>query len=230
MRCRSSTRCAASLNQAFADLPEAVENILSEDDATDDATIAVASRWLRGRQRTLLAPVAAGTIDQLLAASLKSRRGFLRWLGLSGKTMIIDEAHSFDAYMHGLLLTALTWLGRFGVPVIVMSATLPKRISAEMVGAWCRGAGVEAPDDTCAYPGWLFVGSDGATQTSQIPSEALSLKVRAAEVPHWATTSGTTSAGASGSYPERGLRPHGVQHRGRRSEVGDLPCPVGGRA
>lgn len=174
----------ASLNQSFANLPEMVESTLSD----DGDTIAVASQWLRGRRRTLLAPVAAGTIDQLLAASLKSRRGFLRWLGISGKTVIIDEAHSFDACMHGLLLTALTWLGRFGVPVIVMSATLPKRIAAEMVGAWCKGASVDAPEDACVYPGWLFVGSDGATQSSEVPSEAVSVELRAAEVPHWPTT------------------------------------------
>jgi len=174
----------ASLNQSFAGLPETVVSTLSD----DGDTVAVASQWLRGRRRTLLAPVAAGTIDQLLAASLRSRRGFLRWLGLSGKTVIIDEAHSFDAYMHGLLLTALTWLGRLGVPVIVMSATLPKRIAAEMVGAWCEGAGVDAPESACAYPGWLFVGSDGATQSSEVPSEVVSVEVRAAEVPHWPTT------------------------------------------
>lgn len=171
----------ASLNQSFAGLPETVESTLSD----DGDTIAVASQWLRGRRRTLLAPVAAGTIDQLLAASLMSRRGFLRWLGLSGKTVIIDEAHSFDAYMHGLLLTALTWLGRFGVPVIVISATLPKRIAAEMVSAWCKGAGVDVPEDACAYPGWLFVGSDGTTQSSGVPSEVVSVEVRAAEVHHW---------------------------------------------
>ncbi len=174
----------ASLNQSFADLPETVESTLSD----DGDTIAVASQWLRGRRRTLLAPVAAGTIDQLLAASLKSRRGFLRWLGLSGKTVIIDEAHSFDAYMHGLLLTALTWLGRFCVPVIVMSATLPKRIAAEMVSAWCKGAGVDVPEDACAYPGWLFVGSNGATRSSEVPSEAVFVEVRVSEVPHWPIT------------------------------------------
>jgi CRISPR-associated endonuclease/helicase Cas3 len=184
----------ASLNQRFDGLPERNENILSDDDNTskDDSTIAVASQWLRGRRRTLLAPVAAGTIDQVLAASLKGRRGFLRWLGLSGKTVIIDEAHSFDAYMHGLLLTVLTWLGRFGVPVIVMSATLPQRIASEMVSAWCKGAGIEAPNAISAYPGWLFVGDDGAGH-GFVQSEIVSVEVKTAvevktvRVPDWPT-------------------------------------------
>ncbi|MHB1571980.1 MAG: CRISPR-associated helicase Cas3', partial [Solirubrobacteraceae bacterium] len=145
-------------------------------------------QWLQGRRRTLLAPVAAGTIDQLLAVSLRSRRGFLRWLGLSGKTVVIDEAHSFDAYMHGILLTALTWLGKFGVPVIVMSATMPRRVAAEMVRAWCDGAGVDAPEDACPYPGWLFVGSDGATQRSEVPADTVSVDVQTVRVGDWASS------------------------------------------
>ncbi len=171
----------ASLNVTYTDLPD--RNV---DPISDDAeTVAVASRWLRGRQRTLLAPVAAGTIDQLLAATLRSRRGFLRWLGLSGKTVIIDEAHSFDAYMHGLLITALTWLGRFGVPVIVMSATLPERISREMVEAWCRGAGVEAPNEQCPYPGWQHVSVGGEIASDLVGSPDVTLGVRVVEVPRW---------------------------------------------
>jgi CRISPR-associated endonuclease/helicase Cas3 len=121
----------ANFNDAFLSTPTR-ESIHITD---DDETKTVASQWLRGRQRTLLAPVAAATIDQLLAATLRSKLSFLRWFGLSGKVVVIDEAHAFDAYMNGLLETALRWLGAFGVPVIVMSATIPSRVSQGLVAS-----------------------------------------------------------------------------------------------
>ena len=169
----------ASLNKKFDDLPK----ILSDDD-----TVVMSAQWLRGRHRSLLAPIAAGTIDQLLAASLKSRRGFLRWLGFSGKTVIIDEAHSFDAYMHGLLCTALRWLGRFGVPVIVMSATLPKRILTDMMNAWCEGAGAKCSENANFYPGWMFIDHNGPTELCSIQADPVHLKVNTICVSDWENT------------------------------------------
>jgi len=172
----------AALNPAYSTLPQMQDDVTVSD---DDETVAISSQWLRGRQRTLLAPIAAGTIDQLLAASLRSKRGFLRWLGVSGKTVIIDEAHSFDAYMHGLFVTALEWLGRFNIPVIVMSATLPGRVAEELVAAWCRGAQVAAPTEPCPYPGWQFMGRDGSHVIKQIPAEPSRIEVTSVMVKNW---------------------------------------------
>lgn len=171
----------ASLNESYSSLPDGRVDPVSD----DSDTRLVATRWLRGRQRTLLAPVAAATIDQLLAATLRSRRGFLRWLGLSGKTVVIDEAHSFDAYMHGLLETALQWLGRFKVPVIVMSATMPSRVSGSLVRAWCSGAGLTAPESVCPYPGWLHVGLSGKVTAADVPTPLVELHVRRVDVADW---------------------------------------------
>lgn len=173
----------ASLNQSFIDLPYNLDDILSE----DTETIAIASQWLRGHRKTLLAPIVAATIDQLIAVALKSRRGFLRWLSISGKTIIVDEAHSFDAYMHGLLCTTLAWLGKFDIPVIIMSATLPRRIATEMIEAWCEGAGIAIKnfEKHCPYPGWLFVGNDGTIHSDKVTSTSTTVAVRVSKIPNW---------------------------------------------
>ncbi|MFC7512178.1 hypothetical protein ACFQV4_25570 [Streptomyces thermocarboxydus] len=78
-------------------------------------------------QRPLLAQFAVGTIDQALMAVLPVRHNALRLLALSCKTFIVDEAHAYDPYMQVLLGRLLNWLGAYGVPVVLLSATLRRR-------------------------------------------------------------------------------------------------------
>ncbi len=106
----------------------------SEDVSGDTAL--VAHRWLRGRKKGMLSSFSVGTIDQLLFASLKSKHLALRHLALAGKVVVIDEAHAYDAYMNTYLDRALAWLGRYGVPVIVLSATLPAGRRRELAQAY----------------------------------------------------------------------------------------------
>ncbi|WP_026116428.1 CRISPR-associated helicase/endonuclease Cas3 [Nocardiopsis valliformis] len=103
----------------------------------------VAHRWLRGRKKGMLASFSVGTIDQLLFASLKSRHLALRHLAMAGKVVIIDEAHAYDTYMNTYLDRALAWLGRYGVPVVILSATLPAGRRRELAQAYtgARGRG-----------------------------------------------------------------------------------------
>jgi CRISPR-associated helicase Cas3/CRISPR-associated endonuclease Cas3-HD len=96
-------------------------------------------RWLAGPKRTLLSSFVVGTIDQLLFAALRSKHLVLRHLGLAGKIVIIDEAHAYDVYMGRFLDRALEWLGAYGVPVIVLSATLPAHRRAELMKAYDDG-------------------------------------------------------------------------------------------
>ncbi|WP_164466154.1 CRISPR-associated helicase Cas3' [Actinoplanes teichomyceticus] len=100
---------------------------------------AAAHRWLAGRKRAMLAGFVIGTIDQLLFTALKKRHLVLRHLGLAGKVVVIDEAHAYDVYMSQYLDRALEWLGAYGVPVVVLSATLPARRRAEMLQAYDNG-------------------------------------------------------------------------------------------
>ncbi|MFY1633601.1 CRISPR-associated endonuclease Cas3'' [Solwaraspora sp. WMMB335] len=123
----------------------------------DPAGHVVAPEWLRGRKRGLLAPMAVGTVDQALLAALTTKHNALRLLGLSGKVFIVDEAHSYDEYMSALLRRLLSWLGRYGCPVVLLSATLPSSQASALVRAYQEDAGVEPARVSVPYPGWTFV-------------------------------------------------------------------------
>ncbi|MDT0329905.1 CRISPR-associated helicase Cas3' [Nocardiopsis lambiniae] len=101
-----------------------------------DSTSLIAHRWLRGRKKGMLASFAVGTVDQLLFMGLKTRHLVLRHLALAGKTVVVDEAHAYDTFMNTYLDRALTWLGEYGVPVVILSATLPARRRRELVAAY----------------------------------------------------------------------------------------------
>lgn len=98
------------------------------------------AEWFLGRKLGLLMPVTIGTIDQLLQAATRTRHVMLRHLGLAGRVVILDEVHACDVYMMRFLTEALRWLGDAGVPVVLLSATLPPAMRAELAGAYLQGA------------------------------------------------------------------------------------------
>ena len=124
-----------------------------EDDENNSKNIIV-HEWFEGRKQALLADFVIATIDQFLLASLKQKHVMLRHLGLSGKVVILDECHAYDSYMNVYLDRTLTWMGAYGVPVIVLSATLPPRRRNELIRAYMNKPGkIECDDDdTLAYP------------------------------------------------------------------------------
>jgi CRISPR-associated endonuclease/helicase Cas3 len=122
-----------------------------------------ATDWLRGRRRGLHASLGAMTIDQQLAGVLPLKHNMLRLFGLSGKVVVIDEAHSYGPYMHQLLVRLLEWLGAMRVPVVVMSATLAGSTARSVLEAYRRGCGHGAlgtDGDSVPYPGWVFLDAD----------------------------------------------------------------------
>ena len=92
--------------------------------------------WLTGRKKGILADFTIGTIDHILMAGLKQKHLVLRHLGLANKVLIIDECHAYDVYMESYLLTALKWLGAYGVPIIILSATLPTARRTALIRAY----------------------------------------------------------------------------------------------
>ncbi|QTT78095.1 CRISPR-associated helicase/endonuclease Cas3 [Streptomyces mobaraensis NBRC 13819 = DSM 40847] len=97
-------------------------------------------QWLLGGKRGLLTPFAVGTVDHLLYAATRTRHVMLRFAGLAGKVVIVDEVHAADVYMRQFLLEALRWLGQAGVPVVLLSATLPPAQRQAFVDAYLSGA------------------------------------------------------------------------------------------
>ena len=167
----------AHLNEEFAGYLGGGPRLATDTDRENGSGTAalVAHRWLRGRKKGMLSSFAVGTIDQLLFAGLKSKHLALRHLALAGKVVVIDEAHAYDTYMNTYLDRALSWLGRYGVPAIVLSATLPSDRRRELAQAYTgqsrRSAteGYEEVARTGAYP--LITTAVPGTPPRLYPSE-----------------------------------------------------------
>lgn len=80
--------------------------------------------WFAHGKRGILAPFAVGTVDQALLSAMHVRHGALRTFGLAGKTVILDEVHSYDAYTGTILDCLVEQLRQIGCTVIILSATL----------------------------------------------------------------------------------------------------------
>lgn len=117
----------------FSSLSEDREHESTPDVACSNAVV---HQWFLGGKKRLLASFDIVTIDQLLMAGLQRRHLMLAHIGLSGKVVIIDEAHASDEYMNVYLDSVLSWLGAYGVPVIVLSATLPAERRRTMLNAY----------------------------------------------------------------------------------------------
>ena len=137
------------------------------------------AEWFLGRKRGLLTPLTVGTVDQLLHAATRTRHVMLRYAGLAGSVVVLDEVHAYDVYMSQFLFEALRWLADAGVPVIVLSATLPPRTRRDLVCAYLQGALAKRDIDlvdlpsAAGYPNALSVCvADGEPRFEQRSSKA----------------------------------------------------------
>lgn len=95
--------------------------------------------WFNGRKKAMLSDFVVTTVDHLLFGAMRAPHLAMRHLGLSRKVVIVDEVHSYSTYMNVYLDRALTWLASYGVPVVLLSATLSEARCAAMVDAYRRG-------------------------------------------------------------------------------------------
>jgi CRISPR-associated endonuclease/helicase Cas3 len=125
----------------------------------------VASSWFTSRKRAILANYGTGTVDQALLAVLKVRHFFLRLFGLSGKLLVLDEVHAYDAYMSEEIDKLIGWMRYCDSSVILLSATLPQCRRHKMLQAFAPGW--EAPN-TLRYPCIIGVDGNGKVELEEI--------------------------------------------------------------
>lgn len=129
----------AALNDKFASLASQVNPVDQEDGVQ-------VNQWFSGRKKSILDDYVVGTIDQFLLVALKQKHLALRHLGFSKKVVVIDEAHANDTYMNVYMKRALEWMGAHDVPVIILSATLPKQTRERLVFSYLQGKGLRPND------------------------------------------------------------------------------------
>ncbi len=127
--------------------------VFDNEDKPDEGALIVRS-WFTHSKQTLLAHYGVGTIDQALMGVLQNRHWFVRLFGLSGKVVVFDEVHAYDAYMNTLLSRLIEWLAELDCTVVLLSATLPKKTRLELANAYAKEAktALEKPDNTVPYP------------------------------------------------------------------------------
>jgi CRISPR-associated endonuclease/helicase Cas3 len=145
----------------------------NEDDQELSAT-AYCNAWLAdSRKKALLADVGVGTLDQVLLAVLPARHQSLRLLGLGRKVLLVDEVHAYDSYMQKLLDALLEAHARQGGSAILLSATLPQTMRENLVKAFHKGLGEDAPElsEPAEYPLVIHTSSDTLEQAIDTRAE-----------------------------------------------------------
>ncbi len=100
-----------------------------------------AAKWIRPSRMGFLGSNAVGTVDQAMAAVLRTRFSMLRLAGLANKVLIIDEIHAYDMYMSQIIEILLRWCRDLRIPVILLSATMQQAQKERYLS--CFGAGYE---------------------------------------------------------------------------------------
>ena len=135
--------------------------------------------WFNGRKKAMLSDFVVTTVDHVLFGAMRSPHLAMRHLGLSRKVVIVDEVHSYSTYMNVYLDRVLTWLAAYGVPVVLLSATLSEARCTALVDAYRRGlrlaAGERVPKrpapETVRTPFPCLVAA-GRERTEVVPTSA----------------------------------------------------------
>lgn len=118
------------------DLVEDVENEYSYYSKDLNKNVDVNNFLTKSSRRGLLNRYIVGTIDQLLYSVLPNKFFILRLIGLIGKTIIIDEVHTYDLYTAEILSSLLAWCKVLHIKVIFMSATLTKELKEKYLSKY----------------------------------------------------------------------------------------------
>lgn len=90
----------------------------------------------QSNKRAFLGSMSVATIDQILMGVLGVRHQFVRSFGTRKSVLILDEIHSFDAYMLGLINQVLKGQREAYSSVILLSATLPYPLKESLLASY----------------------------------------------------------------------------------------------
>ena len=100
------------------------------------------SGWMAGRYRALMSDFVDGTIDQAAAMALNKKFFMMLHMQAAGKVFVFDEIHSYDDYTNGYIGTMLSYLGLYGCPVVLLSATLRNELRETFIQAYTGDRGL----------------------------------------------------------------------------------------
>ena len=132
-----------ALNPEFQRLVDAGRRATAQ--GREEAGMQCAAWLASSRKKVFLGQIGVCTVDQTLLSVLPVRHSFVRGFGLNRSVLIVDEVHAYDAYMNGLLGEVLRRQRATGGSAILLSATLPATVRADLLAAWGTQEGTEAP-------------------------------------------------------------------------------------
>jgi CRISPR-associated endonuclease/helicase Cas3 len=85
------------------------------------------ARNKRSASRELFYPVKVATLHQVLKHALHGKGWDMSLFDYQNALFIVDEFHTYDAHLTGMMLATLKWLKQFcNARILLMSATIPK--------------------------------------------------------------------------------------------------------
>lgn len=117
-------------------------------------------------KRAFLGSMSVATVDQIMMGVLGVKHQFIRSFGTQKSVLVLDEIHSFDAYMYGLITKVLSGQHEAYSSVILLSATLPSALKEQLLDTY-QG---EVVSD--AYPLITHVDLDGRSIFFELSEQA----------------------------------------------------------
>jgi len=121
-------------------------------------------------KRAFLGSMSVATVDQILMGVLGIKHQFVRSFGTRKSVLILDEIHSFDAYMYGLIEKVLTGQHEAYSSVILLSATLAIELKTKLLNSY------QGKSESDAYPLISHVNLQGKSThftVNELPEEKI---------------------------------------------------------
>lgn len=135
-----------------------------EPDDFDDETGALTTEFFSSSKKSLLADYCICTLDQVAMAVIPTKHIFLRLFALAGKTIIIDEVHSYSTYTQIFIYELIRWLKLLGCNVVILSATITSLQKKKLIAAWDESVNF-SDADAARYPSIICVQDSNASSS-----------------------------------------------------------------